>query len=117
MPTSTHLPGLDLAGGELVEFDILEMSVDFALLVEVAVGTLAFEAAVMEHENSVALADRGKPVWQEDHGPAVGEPLDRVIDEGLDLVVEPMVRLLDNQDRGVVEVSPGQCDPKFLVRR
>ena len=43
------------------------------------------------------------------------EPGDRVVDQVLGVVVERDVRLLDDHDRGVVQVGPGQGDPVLLV--
>ena len=47
--------------------------------------------------------------------PADREPGEGVVDEVLGVVVERLLRLLDDQDRGVVEVGPGQRDPELLV--
>ena len=34
----------------------------------------------------------------------------------LGVVVDRLIRLLDDQDRGVVQVGPGQGDPELFVR-
>ena len=42
-----HLPGLDLTGRELVEFEVLKMAKEFALILKLTRGTQCLDPAIV----------------------------------------------------------------------
>ena len=114
-PSDAQLIGLDLAGRELVELDILKVTIKLALGLELPGLAGRLDPAVVENDDLLARPDCREPVGQDDQGAAFREPLDGVVDQVLDIVIEWDVRLFDDQDRGVVQVGASQGDPILLV--
>ena len=85
-------------GSVRVKFQILDMPVELALRLQVTGMAQRFQLAIVNHQNQVALANGGKPVWQEDQGSPLGDPFDRIIHQVPDRLVHRRMRLFDNQD-------------------
>ena len=115
--SSAHLPGLDLAGGELVELHVLDVAVELARAVDLAGGPMP----------------RARPFWRTitwSHERIVESRCGRMIrvrpgasrasvssSRGLTSSSSGDVRLLDDDDRGVVQGRAGEADPVLLVGR
>ena len=56
-----------------------------------------------------------KPVGDGDHRLALHQPVERLLDGGLDLRIERAGRLVENEDRRVLEQDAGNGDPLALA--
>ena len=81
LTSGVHLPGLDLAGGELVELDVQDVAEELALGLELARGADLLDPAVVQDDDLVARPDRREPVGEDDQRAALGEPAERVVDQ------------------------------------
>src|SRR6516164_2619570 len=54
IPSSVHLPGLDVARGELVELDVLEVAEELAVVLELAGVADRLDAAVVQDDDLLA---------------------------------------------------------------
>ena len=70
---------------------------------------------VIEHHDPVHMRERRQPVGDGQHGLAPHHHFQRLLDFGLDLAVERRGRLVQHQDRRVLEDRPGQRDPLPLA--
>ena len=72
--SGVHLAGLDLAGRELVELDVLEVAVELALVLELPRLADRLDPAVVQDDDLIARPDRREPVRQDDQGAALRQP-------------------------------------------
>ena len=94
--SKVDLSRFDLSGGELVEFDILQMSIDLAFALKRARRADGLDTAVMQDDDLRARADGRESVREENQGPALPEAGNRVVDEILNVLVEADGRLFDD---------------------
>ena len=75
------------------------------------------DAAAVEHDDLVGVADGREPVGDRDRRPALGQPLERLLDGALGLRVERGRRLVEDEDRRVAQDRPRDRDPLPLAAR
>src|SRR5229473_2695699 len=75
------------------------------------------DAATIEHDEPVHPADRRQPVGDRDHGAPFHQPGELLLDRRLDLGIEGRGRLVEHQDRRILEDHPGQRDALALAAR
>ena len=73
------------------------------------------DAAVVEHDDLVGVADGREPVRDRDRRPSLGEPVERLLHEPLGLGVERARRLVEHEDRRVAQDRPRDRDPLLLA--
>jgi len=81
------------------------------------VRALLDDAAVVEHDEPVGVAERAEAVRDRDRRPAPDEPGQGVLDLGLGLGVDRARRLVEDQDARVLEEGPRDRDPLPLAAR
>ncbi len=74
-------------------------------------GSLLADLAVDQHDDPVGVPDRGEAVGDHQRGPAFHQVLQRILNLDLRLRVEGGGRLVEDQDRGVLEDGAGDRDP------
>ena len=77
-------------------------------------GAALGDPAVVEHENRVGVAHRREPVGDRKGGPIGGEVVDRALDQELSFGTDRRGRLVEDQDRGVLEDGPRDGDALAL---
>ena len=73
------------------------------------------DAALLEHDQAVERRDGREPVRDGDHGLALHQRRERLLDRRLDLRVERRGRLVEDQDRRVLEDHAGDGDALALA--
>ena len=82
---------------------------------QLAVAALLDDAAVVEHDQPVHLRDGGEPVRDGDHGLAGHQRVEARLDRGFDFAVERRGRLVEHQDRRVLEDDARDGDALALA--
>ena len=77
---------------------------------ELAVRPLFDDAAGVEHDEAVHLRDGREPVRDGDHRLAAHQRAEALLDRGLDLAVERRGRLVEHEDRRVLQDHAGNRD-------
>ena len=75
------------------------------------------DAAVVEHDQPVHARDGREPVRDRDHGLACHQRAEALLDRGLDLAVERRGRLVEHQDRRVLQDHARDRDALALAAR
>ena len=75
------------------------------------------DAALVQHHDPVHRGDGRQPVGDGDHGLALHHAVQRVLDRRLDLAVQRGGRLVQHQDRRVLQDHPRQRHPLPLAAR
>ena len=73
------------------------------------------EAAALEHEDAVGVADRAQPVRDHERGAADEQLVEALLDGALRLGVERARRLVEEQDRRPVVERASDRDPLLLA--
>src|SRR5215472_15063438 len=68
------------------------------------------DAAMLHHDQAVHRSDRRQPVRDRDHGLAFHQSVQTRLDRGLDLAVERARRLVEQQDRRILEHDASDRD-------
>src|SRR5436190_9541801 len=84
---------------------------------QILVPTGLDNAAVIEHDDLIGAAHGREPVRDRDRRPALGEPVQRLLDEPFGLGVERACRLIEDEDRRVPQDRPRDRDPLLLAAR
>ncbi|MPL60848.1 hypothetical protein SDC9_06410 [bioreactor metagenome] len=84
---------------------------------QLGMAALFDDAAAVEHDDAVHLGDGRQPVRDGKHGLALHHPGQRLLDLRLDLAVERRGRLVQHQDRRVLEEGAGERDALPLPAR
>ena len=71
------------------------------------VGACFDDAAAVEDDDLVRVADRGEAVRDDDRGPVTGEPGDGLLDQRLRLRVDRGGGLVEDEDGGILEDGSG----------
>src|SRR5690606_31363546 len=108
---SDAYPTLALNGlfGSVVEIEkppglsLPESRVMTASLQQFLVGPFFHDPAVIEDHQPIHCCDRREPVGDGDNGLALHEPVELALDRGFHFAVERRGRLVENQDRGILE--------------
>jgi len=82
---------------------------------QVAVRAEVEDAALVEHQDGIAIGQRGQPVGDDDHGAAVRHLGEVGVDQGLAFRVERTGRLIEDQDARVVHQRPGDGEALALA--
>ena len=82
--------------------------------VELLVRAALHDAAGVEHDDLVGVADGGEPVGDHQHRPLPHEPLDRLLHQPLRLGIERAGRFVEDEDRRIAKQGPGDGDPLAL---
>ena len=82
---------------------------------QLVVAALLDDVAVVEHHQPVHAGDGGEPVGDGDHGLAGHQRVEARLDRGLDLAVERRGRLVQHQDRRVLQDHAGDGDALALA--
>ena len=104
-------PGLDPRLG------LVELVVEALLREQLVVRSLLDQLAVVQDEDQVGVADRGQPVGDHERGAALHQVLERVEDHGLGLGVDRGGRLVEDQDRRVLDEGARHADALALAAR
>src|SRR5438093_951961 len=75
------------------------------------------DAAAVEHDDLVRVADGREPVGDCDRRPAFGEPVERLLHEPLRLGVERARRLVEHEDWRIAQDRARDRDPLLLTAR
>ena len=75
------------------------------------------DPACLEHDDLVGMHDRRQPVRDHDRGPAALDIFERALDLGLGAAVERAGRLVEDQDRRVLEQRARDRDALLLAAR
>ena len=75
------------------------------------------DGAVVEHDDPVHPRDGREPVGDGDHRLALHHAVERLLDRRLDLAVEGARRLVEDEDRRVLQDHPRQRYPLPLPAR
>src|SRR5262245_21410390 len=100
---------------ELVELQVLQVPVQIAAGEQVAVLAHGFDAALVEQEHAVAVADRRQAMRQEDRRASGQNAGKRVVEEVLRGFIHRRVRLFDDEQSRIAQDGPGQGDAEFLA--
>ena len=73
------------------------------------------DPALVEHDQPVERGDRRQPVGDGDHRLAFHQPVEIVLDRRLDLRIERRGRLVEDQDRRILEHHAGDRDALALA--
>src|SRR5262245_51590856 len=84
---------------------------------QLLVGALLDDMTVIEHHQAVEPRDGGEAMRDRDHRLAGHESAEALLDGGLDLAVERRGRLVEHQDRRVLEDDAGDRDALALSAR
>src|SRR3954447_24715065 len=87
-----------------------EAGVEAALSEEARMRALLDDPPLLEHDQAVERRDGREPVGDRDHGLARHQRRERLLDRRLDLRVERRGRLVEDQDRGILQDHPGDGD-------
>jgi hypothetical protein len=79
------------------------------------VGAAFGDAALVEHDDLVGIDHGGEPVGNDDRGPPRGHVADRRLDGGLGAAVERAGRLVEDQDRRVLQQRARDRHPLLLA--
>src|SRR5690606_29352697 len=91
--------------------------VEAAGLQQAFVGAVLHDAAAVDDEDPVGVADGAEPVGDDEAGPPLHQPLQRLLDEAFALDIECARRLIENQDPRVLQDRAGDADPLALPAR
>ena len=75
------------------------------------------QLAVLQTEDDVGVLDGGEPMGDGDGRPALRGPLEGVLDQPLGLGVQRRGRLVQDQDRGVLQEDARDGQPLLLPAR
>ena len=75
------------------------------------------DAAFVEHDDLIGVDHRREPVRDRDRGAALRHRVQRVEDLGLGAAVERAGRLVEDQDRRILEQGPRDRDALLLAAR
>ena len=70
---------------------------------------------VVEDEDEVGIGDRGEPVGDDEGGAALPQPIERPLDACLGLDVEGAGRLVEDQDRRILQDGAGDGEALALA--
>src|SRR6185503_3303755 len=75
------------------------------------------DAAVVQDDQPVHARDRREAMRDRDHGAALHQRIELLLDRGLDLAVERRGRLVEDEDRRILEDDARQGDALALAAR
>ncbi|CAA9321894.1 MAG: hypothetical protein AVDCRST_MAG40-1504, partial [uncultured Gemmatimonadaceae bacterium] len=114
-PVRGHRGGGAAAAG--ARLGLVQLGVEAAEGEQVLVGALLDHAALVDHEDEVRARDRGQAVGHHERRPPLHEPLERGEDDGLRARVDRGGRLVEDEDRRVLEEGAGHRDALALAAR
>ena len=92
------------------EFAVAPVGID-----QLAGRTIMNDPAAAQDDDPVEIAQRRKAMRDGDHGSAVHQPRRSFSDQFLDLIVERRCRLVEQENRRILEKSAGQRDTLSLA--
>ena len=98
-----------------VELEVVDFFVDAACGEELGVGAALGDAALVEDEDEVCVADGAEPLGNDEGGAALDEDFEGLLDEHFGLGVHAGGGVVEDEDPGVHEEGPGDGDALLLA--
>src|SRR2546423_902577 len=73
------------------------------------------DSSILEHHDPVRVNDRGEPMPDDDHRPALRKLVQGVLDERFELRVDVRCRLIENEDAGLLQEDTCNRNPLPLA--
>jgi hypothetical protein len=94
---------------------LVEAAVETGACEELVMAALLEDRAVLDDDDVVGVADRREAMGDDERGATAGEAAQRVEQRGLGPRVERRSRLVEDQDRSVLEERAGDREPLLPI--
>ncbi len=104
-----------LLGSSPIDLGLVQPRVDPSFPQQIFVGPDLGDSSILENHNPVRVNDRGEPMPDDDHRPALCKLAQGVLDERFGLRVDVRCRLIENEDARILQEDACNRDPLPLA--